>query len=247
MNPLIVPAHKVWSYFGTGSGPVDATYLIDWLVDAVSSRPIRGTSGSGTYGVTFAGGSKTVNIVGLINSNVSVNATVSGAISGTLTANAVPPDGVIVNPYLYNAGGGSGSSVSVAISGNPSTIVIGELMAGQAFELERPIFPGGQREFFAANAVRDDDWDLMPSMDLNAKSRRFVGETVLTSAGIVPVQEWWESQRGFSLPSFFVPQTVPNINDIWCGRLEAFSYQKEGPDIYRVQIAFKEYARTRWT
>lgn len=243
-NLLLLPAHLIRTRTGSVSGPVDATYLADWLCDGSSARGILGTSGSGTYTCNFAA-SGTVNFAALIDSNVTVNAVVSGGFSGTLVGNPEEPDGTVLNPYVYGATTGSVSSVTVAISGNPaSPLDIGEFVCGHAWELEYHPEPGATRDYWANSVPREDDVDFLPDYDLNGYGRTFDGNVVLTDIGLAEMIAMWKSQRGRSRACVIVP--TPAINDAWWGRLTGFGFSKiTAEPRYRVRIQFREFAQSR--
>lgn len=251
-NAIVLPSHKIYTYGRTVSGSgLMATYQLPWLTDGQSSRPIKAAGSSGSWSVASSGGN--INFAALINTNIKTNATATGVLAGgTFLASPEPPDGVMPNPYvaLLNAttgallaGSGSGAT-GFSVAGNPTTIIVGEYVAGEAFELERPIKKDAERELFANSVEREDDWDFLPAYDLNAAPREFVGNTTCTTVGLAKIQDWWKGQRGHSLPSVLVP--TPAIPDAWYGRLMRFRYTKRGPEEFFVQIHFRAYAGVRW-
>jgi len=240
-NPCILPGHLIRSYYQSVSGPIDSTYQLLWGTDTYSARPVKATSGTAAYVIGVAGGN--VNFASIVNSNVTVATTVSGAFA-TLGTPLVGPDEVPKNPWAYLETPISVGSVTFTISGNPDIVTIGEFIVGEAFTLERPFPPGSERTFDARRTERNDTWGFIPAVDENAKSRKISTTLRVTQSECDNLEAMWEGQRATSLPSLIVPR--PDRNDAWYGRLTGFSYRRLGPNDFEVPFNFEEHAMCRW-
>ena len=247
----LAPA-DMFTLHGNVSGSVlNPTYDVNWLVDGLPSRPVHSGSSGPTWTVTNT--AKPVNLVAACNWNLDAGGviTIGGGVSTTLTmpnyAGRVPynPVSILVdgNGALQDVPGVG--SISTITGGNSVQVIAGELVAGKARELERPIFPGGERGYDPFNVMPDRQ--QIGNVAITRKDttgRRFSGETVLTSAGLAAVQAWYDSTNDNELFSIIVPD--PLLNDAWAVKFAQFSYRKQGPDEFRVILSLVEIPRRRW-
>ncbi len=242
-NTIIVPAHTIVSRDASVSGPVDPTYLAAWLCDGSSARGILGTSGSGSYACTFTR-SQFCNFAALINSNVTVNASVTGGLTATIPANSVrAEDGIVANPFWFGADVAGVSGVTLGISGNPKTLKIGEFVVGYGYQLERNQEPGATRNYWGSSVPRSDDIDFLPNYDLNGYGREFDGTFTVKEDQRDLFESMWRAQRNFSRYCVIVPEA--DKNDAWWGKMTAFSWSRQGPGWIRTRLQFREAAMSR--
>lgn len=241
MNFLYLSPHLMVGLNGTGGGPVaNATYNIQWITDGLPGRPVAAGATSATW--TAAGTAHPITLVTLISSNVDIGATVvmtTGTTPAVLSGGRVP-----LNPFKYNAAGGSGGTISVAVSGNSVPVIAGMIAGGQALELERPIQPGGQRRWQRFNRQPDPQMGNIAIYRTDKYARTFNGTTTMSATGLAALQTWYDSTNDGELPSVIVPD--PTLNDAWCVKFGEFGWEKQGPDLFTVSLAFVEYPRVRW-
>ena len=243
---LYVPPWAMMSLRGTGGGTVATGYNTNWLVDGLPNIPVRGASANPSW--SASGTSRACNFAAIINSNASAGTTATISELGIVVTQPASPGRVPFNPWNATAllATSTIGTATFAFSGNSvNPLIVGQLVCGQAFELERPIQPGGRRVYQPIN-TRPDPTQLGQQRVYrrDKQARMFSGTTVLTSTGMDAVVDWYESTEDGDLISIIVPD--PLLNDAWAVVFDDFSYEKQGPEIYNVTLNFREVPRKRW-
>ena len=252
MKFLYVPPWAMMSLNGTGSGSVEATYDANWLTDGLPLKPVRGTSANPAW--TVAGTSRPCNFAAVINSNASVGTTASVSGVNLSVVQGASAGRVPFNPWAVLKDATTGAllpPVNLALStftfsGNSvNPLIVGQLVVGQAFELERPIQPGGRRAYGRFNQQPDPSVDGQIRVYRRDKlGRTFSGSTTATTAGMDALIDWYESTEDNQLMSVIVPD--PLLPDAWAVKFSDFGYERQGPDLYSVTLSFQELPRKRW-
>ncbi len=239
---LYLPAHKQVTLFGGVSATVDTDYLDDWLCDGRPGRPARGTSGTLSATLSFTAGN--VNLVALVNHNLTVNATLGGGLTGTLTASATQQNGIPLNVFVaVTLASVSGFTVSAT---NAATWVVGEIIAGESTSLTLPVYTNDEIE--ENDFARSVDMDLssIPPYDPGLKARTWSATwPALTSSELAGLIAARDAQRGNTRPTLVV--RLSSVNDAMCGFITSLSYgPSQAPNRYEVSITFEEIPRVRW-
>lgn len=227
------------------AGAVDADYSASWLADTRPGRPVRCTSGTATFRITNT--SAEVGLIAVCHHNLgpAQDVTVSNGLSATITANTpTPPNGIPLNPFV-TVTPTNVTALDFAISSNPSTLVIGEIIAGKKRTLTLPQLKSDDRGLMDFTRKTDAEFHSIPPYDGKLASRApWKGAFILTTAECDNVQAWFEAQRNGTLPSLIVPNT--SVNDAWVCFLQAPQFNPIGPALWRVQLTFVEVPRKRW-
>lgn len=232
-----------WAFDGAVAGGAATDYLDEWLVDGRWGRPVRATSGTIAWTVTNP--SAEVGIVAMCNHNVSVNGAITGSVSGTLTAPALPPNGIRINPWVAVTPTAT-TTLTLTITGNSADVIIGELIAGKM----RTLSPGASvqnqntryDDFFAGE---EGEFGSIPPYDRGLTRRAFDFTQYYTGSQLDDILAWRDAQRAGSRPSLIVPDSTKN--DAWLVRFSGVSHGKASAiGVYEVDLEFIEYPRSRW-
>lgn len=245
MAVYLLPPWKQVSLFAGVSATVDSDYTDDWLCDGRPGRPVRSTD-TGLSATVTPLASGTVSMAVLAHHNVTVNATLGGDLSGTLTAATVGKDGVSLNPFVTFSPVSGVDSVTLTITGNGATVVAGEFIFGEYQSLTGPFY----RDF---NVTEEDygqsveiDLSSIPPYDRGIKGRTLSGMwPALTTADRDILVNARDSQRSLTRPCVLVPLT--SVNDAWVGFITKLTYKPaDSPNRWDVSITFQEVPRVRW-
>ncbi len=241
-NFLYLPAHKQVTLFGGVSATVDADYLDDWLCDGRPGRPARGTSGTLAATLSFTAGN--VNLVAICHHNLTVNVTLGGGLTGTITASATQQNGIPLNVFT-SLTVASVSGFTIAAS-NAVPWVVGEVIAGEATSLTLPLYTSDSLEDNDYARSIEMDLSSIPPYDPGLKSRQWSCTwPVLTSAELTGLIDARDAQRGNTRPTLIVRLT--SVNDAMYGFITGLSYQpSQVPNRYEVSMTFSEIPRVRW-
>jgi hypothetical protein len=246
MNFLYLAPNKMSVLYGTVTGPViNSTYDLSWLVDGLVGRPLRAGNTTAAWQVTHA--AATVNFIAALNWNADAGKTI--AISGGVTQNLTMPNyagRVPINPYKYFSPNATGvTSITATLTSNSVDIVAGQLVAGQALTLERPIQRKGKRSWLRFNQIPNPDLGHVAVTRRDRAARKFSGTTWLTRNGYAALQEWYDSTNDGELISVVVPDQA--VNDAWAVKFDGeFVIERENLDAILVTINLVEIARVRW-
>jgi hypothetical protein len=248
---LYVSPANMMSLYGTGGGPVQATYLANWLCDGLPLHPVRSTSANPALSV--ANPARLCNFAACLNVNASPGTTVT--VSGVgLTLTAPPHAGrVPFNPWavLRDAGTGallppvSVASATFTYAGNTNNpLIVGEQVVGLALELERPVQPDSERGYERLYEMphRLVDGQVRPRLP-DKLARNFSGTTTVSTAGADAIVDWYESTEDGALMSVIVPDL--DLPDAWAVKMDPPTLRRRGGN-YAVSLSFREIARRRW-
>lgn len=258
---LYVPPYRNWGLFGTvtidGASPdlLDADHQAAWLVDGRPGFPLRLTDPEGGFTVTNTAG--LVSLVAvchhLLDEDVAID--VSGDVTASLVAPAVPRNGVPLNFATRFSEVSGVDSVSFDVSGSPlnsTDVLIGELIVGAPLVLDPPMRVAGsrfgERHYGGSRAT---DLSGIPGYSERARSRPLSGSQYYSQAQLDLILEWWDSQDGhpYPVPSLIIPDS-DNLNDCRLVLLSEPTYTQVGPDgsetQWLVDLEFTELPRTRW-
>lgn len=239
---------EMWTYACSVSATVADDYLAAWLCDARAGRPIRATSGN--FNATLTGSGQ-VGIVGLANHNLDAGETcaVGGDVTATLTANTpTPPDDIPLNPF-QTVTPGAATSITLAIAGNSTDVIIGEFMAGVRRQM-RALRIDAEFEHIDYARWRELDLASVPAYDPGLAARKWHGSLYVTGSQLDELIAWHQAQLAATKPSLLIPD--PLVNDAWVVHLHALRYRAaaghsaHASRCYDVQLSFAEYPRTRW-
>lgn len=232
------------------SGSVDADFVNDWLTDGRPEFPVQVT-GTLALTVTPAGSpAPMVDVICLHHHNVREAATVTlgGSLSSTITTAPLPPDGIFPNIYRRLTSPASVSSLVLTISGNTDPVVC-SLYAGFSRTLERPLFLGRTR-----NPAQPFAWEgeslAHPNDNGLSDPLRLRGECILSEAGILEVEAWYQSTRRGSRPTLIIPD-----DDYNRALLAVFNYSvtdlapgdyDDMDALFQVSFEVVEIPRVRW-
>lgn len=244
-NFLYISPRMMFSLNANVTGSVvNATYDPKWLCDNLPGRPVH--SGTTSPSWTISNTPNNVNCVAAVNWNLDGSNTinVTGGVTGTITQ-PEPWGPVPLNGFYYTTTPVQIGSLTIGCSGNSVQVVAGEVMAGFALQLERPIDRRGRRIYVPMNNSVSPQMGNVAITPLDKSTRRFSGQTVLTDVGLLAVEEWYRSTNDGQYLSLIIPD--PLVNDAWAVRFDGeFQYEKFGPNIYMVTLNFIESPRIRW-
>jgi hypothetical protein len=236
------PDEMVTLYAGV-SATVATDYVDDWLCDGRPGRPIRatGTTFSATITPLSAG---EVGLVAVAHHNLTAAVTFGGDITATVTPGTVPPNGIPLNPYAAITPVAGVDNITISTTGNTSTVVIGEVIAGRMRTLTRPVYSQdetGMEDFTRTMAL---DLSSMPPYDGGLYRRTWSGKFIVATATRDLITAWYQAQRAGTRPSLIVPE--PSVNDAWLGFLRPPSFSPAGGIYWSVSMSFEEIPRVRW-
>lgn len=244
---------ELWGIGATVTGSVDEDYEAGWLMDGRARRPVRGPGVSPEDGALSLSMSAPVGDIGLVaiaHHNLIVPVTIGGDVSATITPAATrPPNGIPLNAFALVSPEVTGvDSLTLSVTGNDHTVVIGEFFAGKVRSLVPVRIDGAQ---FSHSDASDDARARtgVPEYDRGEEGRVLSGTQVYTTEQLAEIKAWWQAQRGGSLPSLIVPD--PDVNDIWVVKFSGLSYSPvrsnvAGDGLWLVTLTFIEVPRVRW-
>lgn len=226
------------------SGGADTGYLDDWLTDGRPGRPARAATGTQTWTVTIA--SSTVGFAAVCNHNVEAARTITlgGGIAATMTGPVLPPNGITLNPWVSFGPTAAVTSITVAVSSNPSALIIGEFVVGTRRTLERNLRPAPDFSQVYHVVRHEAEFNSLMPYDKGIVGRKLRGSVTLSDTGLQAVLDWYDSTRGGTKPSLIVPNS--NVQDAWLVEMTAPSYQPTRQNQNEVTLEFTEYPRSRW-
>lgn len=243
---LYVPAHKQVSLFAGVSATVDSTYDAAWLCDGRGGRPIRGTGTSFSATITPAAAG-TVSLAAVCHSNLSVSTTFGGDLSATVAAGALSKKSIRFNGFTTFAPVASVDSVTIAVTGNAETVIIGEIVFGEYVALTLPTLQGeGYAEKSFATPLEIDLASIRPySKGLKGRVWSATWPALTTSErdGLIDAED---AQWDLTRPTLVVPRT--SINDALLGFISDVTYKPSAqvPNRWEVTLTFTEEPRKRW-
>lgn len=247
-TPGYMRSDEIWSLNGAvadTAGATDADYTNEWLVDSRPSWPARATGTSVTWTITNTTGP--ANGVAVCNHNLSVNATLGGDVSATITVPTARPGGVLRTAYKAFTLVSSVSSVTFAVASNAANVTVGGVYIGKS-----RTFPHTGLSVRGLVVTEEDfrsqaggPMSHMQPYDPRTRVRVVRGTTVCTTAELDDLIAWQESQKGGSLPSIYIPDDTGN--DAIVGYL-SLSYESvpNGSGLWEARVVFSEHPRTRW-
>ena len=239
------PANQV-SLFAGVTATLDSDYTPAWLCDGRARRPVRSTntSLSATIAPLVAG---TVSFVAVCHHNLSVNASFGGDITATVAAGALQDDGTRLNGFTTIAPVAGVDSVTLTVTSNGATVVLGEVFFGSHTTLSLPFYrDNGFEEEDAARPPENDLSDI-PGYDTGEGVGRVWTATwpVLTQAELDGLRACRTAQRNRTRPTVIVPNT--SVNDAWVCFITKISYKPGNtPNKWQVSATFEEVAQVRW-
>ncbi len=226
------------------SGGADTSYVDESLTDGRPGRPTRATNGSPSWTIVN-GSAVTSSFVGVFNHNIDAarSITFGGDISKVIVGPTLPANGIPLNPF-GTFSPTAATSVTLAISSNSATVVIGEVVIGKYRTLERnlSVRPSFNQKY--QTVALDSEFDSLMPYDKGVISRSLSGSVILTDCGLADVQAWVDSTKGGSLMTVIVP--LSNVQDAWAVKITDFSYQPSSANRNEVSLAFQEFPRIRW-
>lgn len=233
---------EMFTLYQTVTGAADPEFDVAWLCDGRMGRPVKGNSGTETWGIT--GPAMMCDFVAAFNHNVDDGNTIE--VTGDLTASLVSvirKNGISRNPFKRFDVLASVDSLSVTVTGNSQDVIIGEFIAARCRELGRPISRGGQRTK-EAGSVLPDTWSSIPGYSIGQDRNKYALQTILTQAQMDALDEWHDTTDNGTKPSVIV--RTPSINQASMVRFVDFSDTKNGPDEFHVTLNLIEFAGTKW-
>jgi hypothetical protein len=240
---FVMPS-EMTSLYASVAATVDSDYLPGWLCDGRCGRPSRFTDGSPSATITPSPAGD-VSLVAVCNHNLDAGKAVTfgGDITATVTNGAVPANGIGLNPFTTISPVSGVDNVTMAVSGNSQTVVIGEIVFGKSRTIRAPQFVS-PFEIDGHDLDTDAEFSSLMPYDRGLEHRVITGWNYYSTADKDLILEWFRSQRGGSRPSLIVPDST--INDAWLCKLLKPKWQQAGPGKYRVDLTFVEYPRSRW-
>lgn len=216
---------------------IDATYEPNWLVDGAPGTPLQRTGDLSA--VITPPSTEMIDIFALVNHTVNVSAGISGGATATIPGAALDGEGIRYNSFARIAPVSVSSDITLAISGNASPIIIGELYGGLAIEFEDyelDLDPGDPFEW-------EGEFSSIPPYDSGlSHPRRLTGEVVMTAAQFAQVKAIYDSTRRGSRPCLVIPDE--DVQDAICA---LFKYRaRYEATLYFVSLEVIEVPRTRW-
>jgi hypothetical protein len=243
---FVSPANHVSLYAGV-SATVDSDYTDDWLCDGRPMRPIRGTSTSFSATITpLAAG--TVDFVGVSHHNLSVSMVLGADLTGSVLAGALQADGTRLNSFLSVTSVPGVDSVTISITSNGATVIIGEVYFGTSTTIRAPFYRDFSIE--VRDHARDQDNDIsdVTAYDDGTDGGRTLQGTwpALTTAEKDSLIACFKAQRNKTRPTLLVPDST--VNDLWVGYIKSVKAKPDDavPNRWEVSLTFDEIPRVRW-
>lgn len=237
---FISPANMI-TLGATVTGTVETGYIANALCDGDPQNPVRTTSTGASF--SASGTSKAgVNGVVLAHTNLDggINVTIGGGLSGTLVTPAVPGDSIPLNGWKLVAPATTGS-VSISLSGNSQTVVLGELISGVLETIG--LLTGG--------TYHEDDYRIAGDSivrrigyDMGYAARLLEAQMIVTSTELASLEAWRRASRQTARPSVIIP--FEDQNDAWLVIWSDYQVVPWEGDYFQVTAAWQELTRTRW-
>lgn len=261
---LYLRPDKNWALFATVGGvTADDGHLLDWLTDGRPFFPLRVASGDGTITLSKTAGNATIAAVSHHLLDAALAITVGGDTSGVITIPAYPPNGVPFHAYTLLADPETPdvvSSVTLAITGNSTDLLIGEVFVGEYDVLDPESIVAGSfllddLQFGIESFVNPPSGNRLsgiPPYSERAEARPISGSVYANAAQLAALLDWYRSQDAYAYP---VPSFVVfDDQDPTSGRVVFFASPPTwrevpvaGPDpFYLVHLSFTDVPRTRW-
>lgn len=243
---FVSPANQVSLYAGV-SATVDSDYTDDWLCDGRPLRPIRGTSTSFSATVTpLAAGA--VDFLGVSHHNLSVGCVFGGDVTGTVSAGALDGDGIRLNGFTTISPVAGVDSVTVSVTSNGATVIIGEIFFGSATTIRGPFYRDFSVEVRDHAREPDNDLSDVTAYDDGSEGGRTFSATwpAITTAEKDSLIACFKAQRNKTRPTLIVPDST--INDLWVGYIQSVKVKPDDAVAGRweVSLTFHEIPRRRW-
>jgi hypothetical protein len=243
---FVSPANQVSLYAGV-SATVDSDYTDDWLCDGRPMRPIRGTSTSFSATITpLAAG--TVDFVGISHHNLTVSTVLGADLSGSVLAGALDGDGIRLNSFLSITPVAGVDSVTISVTSNAATVIIGEVFFGTATTIRGPFYRDFSVEYRDHSREPDNDISDVTAYDDGTDGGRTLQGTwpALTTAEKDSLIACFKAQRNKTRPTLLVPDST--INDLWVGYIKSVKAKPDDavPNRWEVSLTFDEIPRVRW-
>lgn len=243
MSFLYVSPAEIWSLYANVSGPAESSYENDWLCDGLPGRPLRATNGSPSWTVPIA--TKAVNFLSFGHSNVEAARAIS--VTGDVTQSMTQPaykGRIPINPFKYFTDVPAVTTVTVGITSNPETVIVGQFVVGYARVLEFGLNRRGRRSPQRFNKLPDPQVGNVAVHRTDKGARRLSGTADLSAAGFALAERWFDETNDGELLSVIVPDST--VQDAWFVKFDSFEYEKESPSNYIVTVAWQEIPRKRW-
>lgn len=222
----------------TVTGAVETDYDPQWLCDGQPGRPVRAVGGSASYTISFP--PQNVDFVGVYNHNISTGVNI--VISGDLTATLIS-SGPFRNPFKLLTAPVVADSITIAVSGNPVPVVIGELVLGRSMKTQRPMQPGGRRSYMRRNETREGTYNSLAVYDYGVRAKTFDFQTTCTREGLDEFELWYELCKDQAM---FTPIVTDLLyDDFSVVQFKQFNWVRRSEHWFEVAVQFDE-ARVRW-
>jgi hypothetical protein len=258
---LYIPPHLQWALFGTvtegGPSTLDSEHQLAWLVDGRPGFPLRLNSSSGV--IQIDNSPKEVSHLAICHHLLpaGTDIDITGDLSGTVTIPPLPTNGVPLNGWTELTAGSPPdvSQLILTITGlsGGEDIVIGEVIAGKALELD-PSFSLDSAQFGIRRYVNSDGGNELsgiPPYSEHARSRPFSGSLLCDASGLQRILDWFDGQDlyPYPVPSLLILDDA-DPTDARVVTLEEPRYTRNGPigadNEFLVQLVFNEIPRTKW-
>ncbi len=245
MASYYLSPESMWSLDGAVSGTVDTDYQAAWLCDARVGRPAKATSGTVTWTITNSSGYVDAIVVANHNIDAGSTITIGGTVSASIISPTARPNSIPFNPWSTCTPSASCSTMSVAVSGNSASVVIGEVLAGRLLE-----FPGsGLLNADVSTGHQDlrrpsqSSFGSVPPYDPRQAARSFSGAVICTTAELDELWALYEAQQNGTRPSVLILDS--SLQDAMVGQFDPPEASRD-QTIWKVSLAFTEYPRSRW-
>lgn len=221
-------------------------YTDDWLTDGRPGRPAKTTQNTPPW-IVVAPVAKEIGAIVVSHHNLDggLPIVISGPVVASLTAPAVLPNSITLNPWAVPGSIVTANSFTVAINSNSRPIVIGEVFAGK---LRQNRFNLQLRsvgvEIGSLVELPTASHSALPGYDEGVETRALSGVFRANSADYANLTAWYRSTNGGTRPSVVIPDTA--AQDAWIVRFTGFRARPISYTHWEVSVGFVEYPRTRW-
>jgi hypothetical protein len=241
----IMSAHEMWSLGQAVTGSVDgASYDPDNLCDGDPANPVLTPSTSASFDIALANGD--INGLVVANTNLSAGATIAFSGLGSVTAPAVPKNGIRLNGWalLDPAVTSNPGSTTLSISGEPGQIALGLAIVGYFRSIRNlPTEPTSTQRAFQNEYAGEYDG---LSYGKGGKARTYGGTVYLTDAEKTILENAYDASYENSRPTVIVTQQ--SVNDAMVVKWTTFEPKPgERPDLWVVDVEWQELPRYRWS
>lgn len=250
---LIVPPYRQWTLGATvNAADADSDHPPAQLCDGIPGLPLRLNSPNGDFDVSNPAGA--AGIVAICHHRLAAGSlvTLGDDLSGTMTAPAMPRNGVALNFAELIEPESTVSSVSFAISGNTLEGLVGELVIGAPLELDPSLSIAAAR-FREESFVGERATPLAahPGYSDHARGRSFAGSIYQSQTKLDALFEWFDSQDGYAyqVPTLVIPDD-DDLTDVRLMTISKPQYTIKGPigseTRYLVDLEFFDIPRMKW-